>query len=215
MDDNWYNSDMERVTYITQGRVYAIGAPDARTHVLPYPSCTDSRRPESGITAISEIKRLTGVTTSTIGKMIGVSPETITGWHNNKLMPWDSEARVQEILAVVRKLPGSTVAEREKALFYKPYDRRSVYLQLAYGASEYSIKIPEMPKTPEMPETPEDTHVSVMAKISPSMIYGLLPAVVGAFVWAFSNDINSSTLASVLTAIVLPVVVHFTGKVMA
>lgn len=129
--------------------------------------------------------------------MIGVSRETVIDWYSGSPIPQAEEDRIQELLSVVQKLPGSTSAERRAALAQNGY--WGMYQQLDTASHDYSVVTPE---------TEDDTRMPEKTKIISAMIYGWVPILLGLTVLVANSDIICSTLISMLTVILLPVAVY-------
>jgi len=109
--------------------------------------------------ALSELRRLSGLSWEQLARLVGVSRRTLHFWASGKAMARSNEEHLQRVLAVVRSLDrGSTVANRA-VLLESLEDRMNAVDLLAARdyerAASVTSRLSAMARASKGPSTPE------------------------------------------------------------
>jgi DNA-binding transcriptional regulator YiaG len=109
-------------TYVIVGQILAgtgTSTIEAFTTVAPSQTTSGTKVAEtpSEAGALSELRRLSGLSWEQLARLLGVSRRTLHFWASGKAMARSNEEHLQRVLAVVRSLDrGSTAANRSVLL---------------------------------------------------------------------------------------------------
>ena len=127
-------------TYVIVGQILAgAGTTTIESFKAVSPSQTNAgtkaAEPPSASVALSELRRLSGLSWEQLARVLGVSRRALHFWASGKAMARTNEEHLQRVLAVVRSVDrGSTTATRS-ALLETLEDRNNVVDLL--GARDY------------------------------------------------------------------------------